>query len=31
LCVLNGGKRRRDLEMALDHQTKRRVLVYEVH
>jgi ubiquinone/menaquinone biosynthesis C-methylase UbiE len=31
LCVLNGGKRRRDLETTLDHQGKGRVLVYEVH
>lgn len=30
LCVLNGGKRRRDLETKLDHQNKGRVLVYEV-
>lgn len=30
LCVLNGGKRRRDLEQKLDHQNKGRVLVYEV-
>jgi cytidyltransferase-like protein len=30
LCVLNGGKRRLDLEVALDHQAKGRVLVYEV-
>lgn len=30
LCVLNGGKRRRDWESALDHQHKGRVLVYEV-
>jgi cytidyltransferase-like protein len=29
LCVLNGGKRRRDLEITLDHQAKGRVLVYE--
>jgi len=31
LCVLNGGKRRRDWESALDHQNKGRVLCYEVH
>jgi cytidyltransferase-like protein len=31
LCVLNGGRRRRDLETTLDHQNKGRVLVYEVH
>jgi hypothetical protein len=30
LCVLNGGKRRRDLEIKLDHQNKGRCLVYEV-
>lgn len=30
LCVLNGGKRRRDWEAALDWQKKGRVLVYEV-
>jgi cytidyltransferase-like protein len=30
LCVLNGGKRRKDLEATLDHQGKGRVLVYEV-
>lgn len=30
LCVLNGGRRRRDLETKLDHQGKGRVLVYEV-
>ena len=30
LCVLNGGKRRRDLETRLDHMNKGRVLVYEV-
>lgn len=30
LCVLNGGKRRRDLEQRLDHQNKGRVLVYEI-
>lgn len=30
LCVLNGGKRRRDWETALDHQNKGRVLAYEV-
>lgn len=30
LCVLNGGRRRRDLEETLDHQSKRRVLVYAV-
>ena len=30
LCVLHGGKRRRDLEQKLDHQNKGRVLVYEV-
>jgi cytidyltransferase-like protein len=30
LCVLNGGKRRRDLEATLDHQNKGRCLVYEV-
>lgn len=30
LCVLNGGKRRRDLEQRLDHQGKCRVLVYAV-
>lgn len=30
LCVLNGGKRRRDWESALDHQNKGRVLCYEV-
>jgi hypothetical protein len=30
LCVLNGGKRRRDLETRLDHQNKGRCLVYEV-
>ena len=30
LCVLNGGKRRRDLETKLDHMNKGRVLVYEV-
>ena len=30
LCVLNGGKRRKDLEAKLDHQNKGRVLVYEV-
>lgn len=30
LCVLNGGKRRRDLEERLDWQHKGRVLVYEV-
>ena len=30
LCVLNGGKRRRDLEAKLDWQQKGRVLVYEV-
>lgn len=30
LCVLNGGTRRRDLEMKLDWQNKGRVLVYEV-
>lgn len=30
LCVLNGGKRRRDWESALDHQNKGRVLAYEV-
>lgn len=30
LCVLNGGKRRRDLESRLDHQSKGRVLVYEI-
>ena len=30
LCVLNGGKRRKDLEVKLDHQNKGRVLVYEV-
>ena len=29
LCVLNGGKRRRDLETKLDHAQKGRVLVYE--
>lgn len=30
LCVLEGGKRRRDLEATLDHMNKGRVLVYEV-
>jgi cytidyltransferase-like protein len=30
LCVLNGGKRRRDLETRLDHQNKGRVLCYEL-
>jgi cytidyltransferase-like protein len=30
LCVLNGGKRRRDLEATLDHGGKGRVLCYEV-
>lgn len=30
LCVLNGGKLRRDLETKLDHQKKGRVLCYEV-
>jgi SAM-dependent methyltransferase len=30
LCVLNGGKRRRDLETKLDHMNKGRVLVYGV-
>ena len=30
LCVLNGGRRRRDLEEKLDHLKKGRVLVYEV-
>src|SRR5688572_2973583 len=30
LCVLNGGKRRKDLEDTLDHQRKGRVLVYEL-
>ena len=30
LCVLNGGKRRKDLEQKLDHQNKGRVLVYEL-
>lgn len=30
LCVLNGGKRRRDWETALDHQNKGRVLCYAV-
>lgn len=30
LCVLSGGKRRRDLEQKLDWQNKGRVLVYEV-
>lgn len=30
LCVLNGGKRRRDLEQRLDWQSKGRVLCYEV-
>ena len=30
LCVLNGGKRRRDLEQQLDWMKKGRVLVYEV-
>lgn len=30
LCVLNGGKRRRDLETTLDHMGKGRVLVYQV-
>lgn len=29
LCVLNGGKRRRDLEQRLDWMNKGRVLVYE--
>jgi cytidyltransferase-like protein len=29
LCVLNGGKRRRDLETTLDHMGRGRVLVYE--
>jgi len=31
ICVLNGGRRREDLEAKLDHQHKGRVLVYEVH
>lgn len=31
LCVLNGGKRRADLETKVDHMNKGRVLVYEVH
>lgn len=30
LCVLNGGKRRRDWEQALDWQNKGRVLAYEL-
>ena len=30
LCVLNGGKRRRDLETTLDHMQKGRCLVYEL-
>ena len=30
LCVLNGGRRRRDIETKLDHLNKGRVLVYEV-
>jgi cytidyltransferase-like protein len=30
LCVLNGGKRRRDLETKLDHMNKGRCLVYEI-
>ena len=30
LCVLNGGKRRRDLEQRLDWQNKGRCLVYEL-
>jgi len=31
LCALNGGRRRRDWESALDWQGKGRVLCYEVH
>lgn len=31
LCVLNGGRRRRDWEQTLDHQGKGRVLCYAVH
>lgn len=31
LCVLNGGRRRRDWEGMLDHHGKGRVLCYEVH
>lgn len=30
LCVLNGGKRRKDLEIRLDHMGKGRCLVYEL-